>query len=128
MRYRRAVEKLRILADACQRTTRWPLDEPFLREVYVFGDLLDGADPIDWIEIALVLNLPAEEVPWESHPDGADWLVASSGSTRMTTPSGGGRGRIRCGTTTFADRFGSGRSTGRTRGGGSARAPTSSTL
>jgi hypothetical protein len=43
--------------------------------VYVFGDLLDGADPIEWIEIVLVLNLPAEEVPWESHPDGADWLV-----------------------------------------------------
>jgi hypothetical protein len=75
MRYRRAIEKLRILAEACQRTTRWPPDEPFLREVYVFGDLLDGADPIDWIEIALVLNLPAEEVPWESHPHGTDWLV-----------------------------------------------------
>jgi len=77
MRYRCGVEKLRILAEACQHTTRWPPppDEPFLREAYVFGEVLDGADPIDHLEVALVLNLPSEEVPWESHPHGTDWLV-----------------------------------------------------
>lgn len=32
MRYRRAVERLRILAEACERTKRMPLEEPFLRE------------------------------------------------------------------------------------------------
>jgi hypothetical protein len=76
MRYRRAVEKLRILADACQHTTRWPPeDEPFLREAYVFGEMLDGDDPVDHIKLALVLNLPSAEVPWESEPQGAGWLV-----------------------------------------------------
>lgn len=75
MRYRRAVEKLRILAEACQHTTRLLLDEPFLREAYVFGEVLDGTDPIDRLEVAFVLDLPPEEVPWESHPRGADWLV-----------------------------------------------------
>lgn len=77
MRYRRAVEKLRDLAEACQRTTMMPLDEPFLREAHVFGELLDGADPIDSIELAFVLNLPPDEVTWESQPRGTEWLVDS---------------------------------------------------
>lgn len=73
--YRRAVQKLRILADACQDTTRWPPEEPFLREAYVFGEVLEGADPVDLIEVALVVNLLPEEVRWGSHPRGVDWLV-----------------------------------------------------
>jgi hypothetical protein len=77
MRYGRAVEKVHILAEACQRTTRLPLEEPLLHEVYVFGELLDGADSIDHLKLALVLNLPPEEVPWESQPRGTPWLVDS---------------------------------------------------
>lgn len=65
-----------MLADACQHTTNWPPDdEPFLREAYVFGEVLDGDDPVDHVKVALVLNLPPEEVPWESHPHGTEWLV-----------------------------------------------------
>jgi hypothetical protein len=75
MRYRRAVERLRILADACQHTTRWPDEEPFLREAYVFGEVQNGDDPVDHVKVAMVLNLPSEEVPWESEPHGAGWLV-----------------------------------------------------
>ncbi|MEO3874905.1 hypothetical protein ABGB18_39480 [Nonomuraea sp. B12E4] len=75
MRYRRAVERLRMLAEACEQTRRVPVDEPFLREAYVFGALLDGADPIEEIEVVFVLNLPPEEVTWGSHPPGTAWLV-----------------------------------------------------
>jgi hypothetical protein len=75
MRYRRAVQKLRILAEACQHTTGWPPEEPFLRAAYVFGEVLDGADPVDRLEVAFVLNLPPEEVRWAAHPQGADWLI-----------------------------------------------------
>jgi hypothetical protein len=77
MRYRRAVEKLRLLAAACQSTTRMPLDEPFLHEAYVFGDVLDGADPVESVQVALALNLSPEEVPWCSQPPGTAWLVDS---------------------------------------------------
>jgi hypothetical protein len=63
MRYRRAVEKLRILAGACDSVKNWPPEDPFLLEAYVFGDVLEGADPLECVEVALVLNLPAEEVP-----------------------------------------------------------------
>lgn len=75
MRYRRAVEKLRELAEACQRTTRLSVDEPFLSGAYVHGDVLDGADPIEWIDVVLTLNLPPEQVTWGSQPPGTEWLV-----------------------------------------------------
>ncbi|MGW0802087.1 DUF7711 family protein [Nonomuraea sp. NPDC002799] len=75
MRYRRAVERLRMLADACDQTRRVPANEPFLREAYVFGDLPAGTDPVDQIQAVFVLNLPAVEVAWESHPPGTAWLV-----------------------------------------------------
>ena len=44
MRYRRGVQKLREFAGLCQDAVR---EEPLLREAYVFGELLDGADPLD---------------------------------------------------------------------------------
>ena len=75
MRYRRAVEKLRILAEACDSVKNWPPGDPFLLEAYVFGSVLEGADPLECVEVVLVLNLSAEEVPWESSPHGTAWLV-----------------------------------------------------
>jgi hypothetical protein len=39
MRYRRAIEKLRILAEVCEDFKRYPSEEPFLLEAYVFGAL-----------------------------------------------------------------------------------------
>lgn len=74
MRYRRAVEKLRTLPDACDSVKGWPPEDPFLLEAYVFGDVLKGADPLECVEVVLVLNLPAEEVAWESSPQGTMWL------------------------------------------------------
>jgi hypothetical protein len=76
MRHRRAVEKLRILAETCERVKLlWFDTEPFLRAVYAFGAVLDGSDPLDAVQVAVAINLPPEEVPWESTPDGADWLA-----------------------------------------------------
>lgn len=74
MRYRRAVEKLRILAEECDSVKNWPPDDPFLLEAYVFGQVLKGADPLECVEVALVLNLPPEEVSWGATPQGGLWL------------------------------------------------------
>jgi hypothetical protein len=42
MRYKRAVEKLRILAETCERVkTFWFDTEPFLKAVYAFGEVVD---------------------------------------------------------------------------------------
>jgi len=76
MRYKRAVEKLRILAETCERVKLfWSDTEPFLKAVYAFGEVLDGADPLDAVQVAVAINLPPEEVPWESNPEGTDWLA-----------------------------------------------------
>ncbi len=75
MRYRRAVEKLRALAEACESVKGWPPEDPFLLEAYVFGDVLRGADPLECAEVVLVLNLPPQEVAWGSNPHGTEWLA-----------------------------------------------------
>ena len=75
MRYTRAVEKLRTLAEACDHASRWPPDEPFLKAVYVFGDVLDGADPLEAVHVEVAINLPPAEVPWSSNPHGTEWLA-----------------------------------------------------
>ena len=76
MRHKRAVEKLRILAEACERVKIFWFDtEPFLKAVYAFGDVVDGADPLEAVQVAVAINLPPGEVPWESSPEGTDWLA-----------------------------------------------------
>jgi hypothetical protein len=77
MRYRRAVEKLRILAEECDSQRAWPGEDPLLREAHVFGDLLEGPDELERVDLALVLGLPPERVAWASTPRGAMWLEES---------------------------------------------------
>lgn len=86
MRYKRAVEKLRILADGCQDVARRLPGDRFVLEAYTFGDVLAGADPLEVVDVVLVLNLTPDEVPWESDPPGtawlADWLRLTKGGYR----------------------------------------------
>jgi hypothetical protein len=52
MRHRRAVEKLRMLAETCERVKMFWFDtEPFLKAVYAFGEVLGGADPLDAVQV-----------------------------------------------------------------------------
>jgi hypothetical protein len=78
MRYRRAVEKLSELAERCERAKRWPPDEPFLLEAYVFGDVLAGADPLAAVEVALVLNPSTASGPPEAAEGGVKPVIGSS--------------------------------------------------
>ncbi len=88
MRHRRAVEKLRILAETCERVKLFWFDtEPFLKAVYAFGEVLDGADPLDDVQVAVAINLPPQEVPWESTPEGADWLADELRRLRRGIPA-----------------------------------------
>jgi hypothetical protein len=63
MRYRRAVEKLRILAEECDSQRTWPGEDPLLREAYVFGDLFEGPDELERVELALVLACLPSRLP-----------------------------------------------------------------
>ena len=64
-----------MLTDECESAKNWPPEEPLLLEAYAFGDVLRGADPLDCVEIVLVLNLPPQEVVWGSTPHGSAWLA-----------------------------------------------------
>ena len=78
MGYTRAVEKLRLLAEGCERIVGlWKIEheEPFLVAMYAFGDVLEGTDPIEVVQVAGVLRLPPEEVTWGSYPPGSEWLA-----------------------------------------------------
>lgn len=76
MRYKRAVEKLRLLAEGCQRMRDWPPDfEPWLVEMYAFGAVLDGADPLDAVQVVGVIRVPPEEATWGSVPNGTEWAA-----------------------------------------------------
>jgi hypothetical protein len=63
MRYKRAVEKLRLLAEGCGEIGSWPpWGDPYLVEMYAFGAVLEAADPLDEVQVAGVIRLPPEEV------------------------------------------------------------------
>ena len=53
----------------------WFDTEPFLKAVYAFGEVVDGADPLDAVHVAVAINLSPEEVPRESSPEGTGWLA-----------------------------------------------------
>lgn len=76
MRYRRAVEKLRLLAEECEKVGFYPpWDEPFLVSFYAFGDVLEGADPLEAVQVVGLIRLPPAEVPWGSEPHGTEWFA-----------------------------------------------------
>src|SRR5262245_28376310 len=71
MRYQRAVERLRLLAEDCQQVS----GRSFLREAYVFGEIFEGADVVDGLDVAFALDLPPDDVSWCAEPRGSSWLV-----------------------------------------------------
>jgi hypothetical protein len=80
VKWTRAVHHLAELAEKCGE-----LPTSFFRfqvvELWVFGDLLDVPRDLDIIEVALVTDLPVDEVPWLSEPVGAEhW----ANSTRLS--------------------------------------------
>jgi hypothetical protein len=80
VKWTRAVHHLAELAEKCGE-----LPASFFRfqvvELWVFGDLLDVPRDLDVIEVALVTDLPVDEVPWLTEPQGAEhW----ANSTRLS--------------------------------------------
>jgi len=76
MRYKRAVEKLGLLAEGCAEIGSWPSsDEPYLVEMWAFGGILEGIDPLAEVQVVGVIRLPPEEVAWGSSPHGTAWLA-----------------------------------------------------
>jgi hypothetical protein len=70
-----AIKNLRTLIDLCGRTDL-PDADPTLLEVYAFGDILDpDIDDMHDVDVALVIDLPVEDVTWWSLPIRTAWII-----------------------------------------------------
>jgi hypothetical protein len=71
MRYTTAVSHLRAVAESCDRwsSVQEGMTEARLTAAYAYGPVLEipKAD-LDLVHIALVIDLPAEELPWGAEP------------------------------------------------------------
>ncbi len=74
MRYGRAVQRLEMIAERCQRVSGLWDEAPPLIGAYAFGHVLDGPDQLDAVQVALVLNHPAEELTWCARPTSCSGL------------------------------------------------------
>ena len=89
MKWTRAVHHLRELADKCAELASLP--QSFYRfrvvQLWAVGDILGAARDLDWVSVALAVDLPVEEVPWLSEPEGAEhWANATRMSRNPIKP------------------------------------------
>lgn len=75
VKYSTAVERLRACATDFDRLAGLS-GEPLLQEAWVFGELLDGPDQLDVVPLALVVDLPPEQVPWLTRPPAAEAVTS----------------------------------------------------
>jgi hypothetical protein len=68
MRSSVAVDRLRAIAETCTRLTSLWEDDPLVVDAYVFGELLEGGQRPERLQLAFVVNLPPEEVSWYTLP------------------------------------------------------------
>jgi hypothetical protein len=83
MKWSRAVHHLEELAGSCadiseRLVTIFPLR---VTQLWAFGDVLNSRDDLDSLQVALVVDLPVEDVAWFCRPAGAEhW----SNATRLS--------------------------------------------
>jgi hypothetical protein len=70
VRHQTAVRRLRTVAERCQRASGLWDDEPFplAAYAYAFGSVLESVADVDVVDLAFVLNLPADELSWFAEP------------------------------------------------------------
>ncbi len=67
MRYATAVRRLRAVAEELDHHAKlW--EEPLVTAAYVYGELLDGPEDLDAVQVALVVDLPPDQVTWRADP------------------------------------------------------------
>jgi hypothetical protein len=71
VKYSTAVARLRSCAVDLDRVAGFT-DEPLVLEAWVFGELLEHPDELEVISLALVIDLPAEDVTWRARPTPAE--------------------------------------------------------
>lgn len=83
MKYSRAIHHLEALAQSCAEVATGPSSIFAWRvtELWAVGDVLGRPGDIEWVTVALAVELSVDEVPWLCQPPGAEhWANA----TRMS--------------------------------------------
>lgn len=70
MKYSTAVGRLRTVAADLTSQAEWR--DSLIVGAYVYDELLDGPETLEWIALAFVLDLPPEEVTWLAQPAAAE--------------------------------------------------------
>jgi hypothetical protein len=82
VRYATAIGHLRLVAEACAEAAALPPfdDEqhPFVVAAYAFGELLELPTDPDGTDVAFVVAVDAEELPWGIEPPELRWFVHRS--------------------------------------------------
>ena len=118
MKRERAVHHLKALVESCtDMQTMLPATAPLrVVQLWALGRVLEAPAELDVVQVALVVDLPVDDVPWLDEPNTGP---TPCGSTRTRcTPTGARRTR-RCGTTRSSGRCCS----GTRRGGGEPASP-----
>jgi hypothetical protein len=80
VQWTRAVYHLRNLAEQCAdlASRQGSIFRLRVVQLWAVGDILGPPRELDWIRVALAVDLPVEEVPWLSEPVGAEhWANAT---------------------------------------------------
>lgn len=80
MKWTRAVHHLETLAQTCAEMTTRPRSIFPLRvtELWAAGDILGAVRDLEWVTVALVVDLPVDDVPWLGEPTGSQhWASAT---------------------------------------------------
>src|SRR6266511_828875 len=70
MRYATAVRRLHASAEECDRHAKF-WEEPLVVGAYLYGELLEGPEEVERVQVALVIDLPPDQVTWWAEPPAA---------------------------------------------------------
>jgi hypothetical protein len=68
VRQETAVRRLRRVAERCEQVSVLWREEPFLLAAYAFGAVLERGVEVPVVQVAFVLDLPADELTWCAQP------------------------------------------------------------
>ena len=80
MKWSRAVHHLEQLAQTCTDMLGTPPEiyRIHVRQLWTFGEMLEPEHDVEWVPVALVVDLPLDEVAWLTEPRGAEHWANST--------------------------------------------------
>jgi hypothetical protein len=78
MRWHRAVHHVESLAQSCAAMAASPVPVLRVTQLWVCGDILGPGAELEWVTVALCVDLPPEQVAWRTEPRGTGhWARAT---------------------------------------------------